>query len=152
MSGSNLNLSAKYCVEPDCITEKPIVVKSESARRKSIFGVYSKSLSISSVISRTCFFGSSSLKYIHIKFKVISPIASIMIHSIPKSFARTHHIAGPTKNALPKAAPISPIFFALVSFVEMSDIYACTTPKPEPPIPEIRREKRYSQNPKVAML
>jgi hypothetical protein len=141
MSTSNPNLSEVYCVEPDWITEKPIVAKSESPSRNSILGVNIKSLS-SSTISFTCLVGSMSLKYIHKRLSVISHIARSMMPSIPKNFASIPQSAGQTKKAVPNAAPISPIFLARVSFVEISEIYACTTPKPAPPVQDIRREKR----------
>jgi hypothetical protein len=42
-------------------------------------------------------------------------------YSIPH-LDRIHHIAGPTRKAKPNAAPIIPIFFVFVSFVDISDI------------------------------
>ena len=57
-------------------------------------------------------------------------------------------MAGPTRNARPKAAPMSPIFFVLVAGVDMSEIYACMTPNPAPPNPETHRAsiKRRNQS------
>lgn len=103
------------------MTENPIVVKSESPKKKRISEVYWKSAT-SSCISRTCFAGSGSQKKIHIKFAVIRKMERRIIPSIPKKVARTPPSAGPTRNAVPKAAPMSPIFFALFSGVDISDI------------------------------
>jgi hypothetical protein len=53
---------------------------------------------------------------------VIRRVESIKIHSTQKKLAKTHPSAGPIRKADPKAAPISPIFFARVSAVEISEI------------------------------
>ena len=78
-------------------------------------------------------------------------VERMRIPSIPKKVASTPQRAGPMRNADPKAAPISPIFFARVSEVEISEIQACTTQNPPPAIPDIKRAKRQSPNPKVAI-
>ena len=49
-------------------------------------------------------------------------VERIRIHSIPKNVAKTPQSAGPTRKAVQNAAHISPIFFARVSQVEISEI------------------------------
>jgi hypothetical protein len=55
---------------------------------------------------------------------------------------RSPPIAGPMRNAIPKAAPIYPIFFVLFSGLEISEIYAWMTPKPAPPSHPTNRARR----------
>ena len=69
-----------------------------------------------------CFAGSGSHTYIQIRFVVMSMVESIKIPSIPKRVARIPQSAGPMRNADPKAAPMSPIFFARVSAVDISEM------------------------------
>jgi len=59
---------------------------------------------------------------------------------------RSHPIAGPMRNAMPKAAHINHIFLVRSSGLEMSEIYACITPKPAPPSHQISRAKRKIPN------
>ena len=66
-------------------------------------------------------------------------------YSIPH-LERSHQIAGPTRNASPNAAPMSPIFFVFVSFVEISDMYACATQSHAPPSPEMNLAMRKTIN------
>jgi len=54
-------------------------------------------------------------------------------------------MAGPIKNAIPKAAPMNPIFFVRSAGLDISEIYACITPNPAPPSPPTNRAKRNSQ-------
>jgi hypothetical protein len=72
------------------------------------------------------------------KFRAIARIHQMMTYSIPH-LDRSHPIAGPIRNARPKAAPISHIFFVFSAGFEISDIYACTTPNHAPPNPDINR-------------
>ena len=72
------------------------------------------------------------------KFTAIASIHPIMTYCIPH-LERSPPIAGPMRNARPKAAPISHIFFVFSAGLDISDIYACTTPNPAPPSPEIKR-------------
>ena len=73
-----------------------------------------------------------------IKFNAIAMIHPMMTYSIPH-FERSPPIAGPIRNARPKAAPIKPIFFVFSSGFEISEIYACTTQNPAPQSPETKR-------------
>ena len=41
--------------------------------------------------------------------------------------------AGPMRKAIPKAAPIKPMFFIRSAGLDISAMYACITEKPEPP-------------------
>jgi hypothetical protein len=55
-------------------------------------------------------------------------------------------IAGPMRNAIPNAAPMSHIFFALSSGLDISDIYACITQNHAPQSPPTKRAKRKRRN------
>ena len=75
------------------------------------------------------------------------PTATIlqsMTYSIPHC-PRSHPIAGHTRNANPNAAPMSPIFFVRSLGADISEIYACTTPNPAPPSPQMIRETMKSK-------
>jgi hypothetical protein len=73
--------------------------------------------------------------------KVIMMISleEIKLESTPES-------AGPTRNAIPKAAPINPIFFIRSVGLDISAIYACITENPAPPSHQTNRANRNTRN------
>lgn len=73
---------------------------------------------------------------------VIIAIETKRIQFVHQKLARIPPIAGQIRNAVPKAAPIIPIFFVFSAGAEISDIYACTTQNPAPPIPAITLAER----------
>lgn len=83
-------------------------------------------------------------------FRAITIVHIQRTQRIPKFFERIPHIAGPMRNAIPKAAPMYPIFFALSSGAEISDIYACMTPNHAPPSHPIKRANRKILKPTMS--
>lgn len=73
---------------------------------------------------------------------VIIAIETRRIPFVHQILARIPPIAGQTRKAVPKAAPIIPIFLVFSRGEEISEIYAWTTQNPAPQIPAITRAER----------
>lgn len=122
---------------------------SQSARRKYTSGVIFHSVISTRGISSMWCLGSGSQKIIQRRLMVMITIETMRIPSMPASCAIVPPMAGPTRKAVQKAAPMSPIFLVFSSGLEMSEIYACTTANPDPPIPATRRARRYPAKPMI---
>jgi len=75
-------------------------------------------------------------------FESMTTNVIIMISLEEIKFESTPESAGPTRNAIPKAAPINPIFFMRSVGLDISAIYACITENPAPPSHPTKRAKR----------
>jgi hypothetical protein len=83
------------------------------------------------------------------RLAMMTPLATMRSPSSQIADERSPPIAGPMRNAIPKAAPIIPIFLVLSSGVDISETYAWITPYQAHPIPATRREKTYMINPHI---
>lgn len=110
----------------------------------TFFEKWKSTISISRV-SR-CLRGSWRNNHIEMTFTAMRIQVTMMILCIPISGKSNADTAGQMRNAIPKAAPIKPIFFIRSDGLDISAIYACITQNPAPPSPHINLAKRNRRN------